>query len=152
MTEWDNWWAVWHWGAHWFMNGWFRMAFLLLQKTFVISPRLWGQLRRGIKYALWNRSLSMFAEARHANEINNTTKKSDREDYVENISANQIARGYWVKQISPHNPFTANGYLGNAKSHVTHSLHNSWSSWTCVRRFECVCVCVCVCSVTCLDA
>lgn len=38
----------------------------------------------------------MFAEAGHANEINNTTtnKKSDRENNVENISAYQIAWGY----------------------------------------------------------
>lgn len=32
-------------------------------------------------------------------------------------------------KISPHNPFEANGYLVDSKSHVIHSLHSSSSSW-----------------------
>lgn len=50
----------------------------------VPSPRrLWGQLLRQIKpeessIAPWNRSRSMSAEARRANEINNTTTKWQR--------------------------------------------------------------------------
>lgn len=60
------------------------------------------------------------------------------------------------KQISPQNPFKANGYLVNTKSHVIHSLHNSWSTWSVYEghlnvRWMGVCVCVCA-FCTCVSA
>lgn len=141
------------------------MTFLLLQKTFITIYYLPtpSQLVRQIKAeessmpSEIGRFLSL-QRPRHVNEINNTTKKeSDRENNVENISAYQIAWGYWIKKISPQNPFKANGYLVNTKSHVIHSLHNSWSSsmcmggiWMClvlnasVCAFRCLCPYVCV--------
>lgn len=81
----------WHWAVEMLLNVVFR--------------------QRGVRYAIWNLlSLQRPVRTTQINKIVTKKKGNIKENKVE-IVFFQITWSYWIQNISPYNPFKANGYL-----------------------------------------